>query len=90
MGSNAAVVALICSSVVTLGKHNLKDVVAVGIFFGVLLLVQGSGLISIDSGTPLGMVFSFILSPAGLIILSGVVGYTARRLYSLAKGGEGK
>ena len=90
VGINAAVVALIVSSVVKLGKTNLKDFVSVGIFVGVLLLAQGSGLISIDSGTPLGMVFSFILSPAGLIILSGVVGYTARRLYSLAKGGEGK
>lgn len=88
VGINAAVVALIASSVVKLGKSNLKDVLTVAVFVGVLLLAQGSGMLSVDSGTPLGMVLSFVLSPAGLIILSGVVGYTARRLSHLAKGGE--
>lgn len=89
VGINAAVVALIASSVVKLGKTNLKDLVSVGIFVGVLLLAQGSGLLTVDSSTPLGMLLGFILSPAGLIIVAGVVGYTARRLSRLAKGGEG-
>lgn len=90
VGINAAVVALIASSVLKLGKSNLNDMFSVGLFVAVLLLAQGSGLISIDSGTPLGMVLSFVFSPAGLIILSGLVGYTARRLSRMAKGGEGK
>lgn len=88
VGINAAVVALIASSALKLGKTNLKDGLAVGVFLGVLLLAQGSGLLNLDGSTPVGMVLSMLLSPAGLIVVAGLVGYTARRLSELAKGGD--
>ncbi len=90
VGINAAVVALIAASALKLGKTNLKDALTVGIFAGVLILARVSGLFNLDGSTLLGMVLSVILSPAGLIIIAGIVGYTARRLSSLAKGGEEK
>ncbi len=88
VGINAAVVALIASSALKLGKTNLKDGLTVGVFLGVLLLAQGSGLLNLDGSTPVGMVLSMLLSPAGLIVVAGLVGYTARRLSELAKGGD--
>ena len=88
VGINAAVVALIASSALKLGKNNLKDGLAGGVFLGVLLLAQGSGLLNLDGSTPVGMVLSVLLSPAGLIVVAGLVGYTARRLSELAKGGD--
>ena len=88
VGINAAVVALIASSALKLGKTNLKDGLTVGVFLGVLLLAQGSGLLNLDGSTPVGMVLSMLLSPAGLIVGAGLVGYTARRLSELAKGGD--
>lgn len=88
VGINAAVVALIATSALKLGKNNLKDGLAVGVFLGVLLLAQGSGLLNLDGSTPVGMVLSVLLSPAGLIVVAGLVGYTARRLSELAKGGD--
>ena len=88
VGINAAVVALIASSALKLGKTNLKDGLTVGVFLGVLLLAQGSGLLNLDGSTPVGMVLSILLSPAGLIVVAGLVGYTARRLSELAKGGD--
>ena len=90
VGINAAVVALIAASVWKLGKTNLKDVLTVAVFAGVLILARVSGLVSLDGTTPLGAVLGVVLSPAGLIIIAGIVGYTARRLSNLARGGEAK
>lgn len=89
-GINAAVVALIASSVLKLGKTTLKNAVSVGIFVVVLVLAKLSGLLSLDVTTPLGMVLDTLSSPAVLIVLAGVAGYTARTLSGLSKGGEGK
>lgn len=89
-GINAAVVALIASSVLKLGKTTLKNAVSVGIFVVVLALAKLSGLLGLDVTTPLGMVLDVLSSPAVLIVLAGVAGYTARTLSGLSKGGEGK
>ena len=89
-GINAAVVALIAASVLKLGKTTLKNAVSVGIFVVVLVLAKLSGLLSLDVTTPLGMVLDTLSSPAVLIVLAGVAGYTARTLSGLSKGGEGK
>lgn len=89
-GINAAVVALIASSVLKLGKTTLKNAVSVGIFVVVLVLAKLSGLLNLDAGTPLGMVLGTLSSPAVLIVLAGVAGYVARALSGRSKGGEGK
>lgn len=89
VGINAAVVALIASSVLKLGKTNLKDAVTVILFLAVLALAELSGGLSFDETTPVGMMLSFLFSPAGLVILAGFVGWLIRRLSKLSKGGEG-
>lgn len=89
-GINAAVVALIASSVLKLGKTTLKNAVSVGIFVVVLALAKLSGLLGLDVTTPLGMVLDVLSSPAVLIVLAGVAGCTARTLSGLSRGGEGK
>lgn len=70
-GVNAAVVALIASSVLKLGKSTLKNAVSICIFLAVLALA-----------------FLVGISPVLLILCAGLVGYVARMLAGLSKGGE--
>lgn len=80
-GIRAAVVALIASSVLKLGKTTVKNLPSAIIFTLVLLLAVFD--------KPLEAMFpavSFLFSPVTYIILAGVAGL----LLSLGKGGEGK
>ena len=88
-GINAAVVALIASSVLKLGKSTLKNGAAIAIFLCVLALALTGSLANFGAGTygALGTVLDTLTSPAVLIILAGVTGFL---LYGRTKGGEGK
>ena len=88
-GINAAVVALIASSVLKLGKSTLKNGAAAAIFLCVLALAAFGNLANFGTGAYglLGTVMDFLTSPAVLIVLAGVVGFL---LYGRKKGGEGK
>ena len=88
-GINAAVVALIASSVVKLGKSTLKNGAAVAIFLCVLALAVAGNLANFGTGAygALGTVLDALTSPAVLIVLAGVAGFL---LYGRKKGGEGK
>ena len=88
-GINAAVVALIASSVMKLGKSTLKNGAAITIFLCVLALAVTGNLANFDTGAygALGTVLDTLTSPAVLIILAGAVGFL---LYGRKKGGEGK
>lgn len=88
-GINAAVVALIASSVVKLGKSTLKNGAAVAIFLCVLALAVTGNLANFGAGAcgPLGTVLDALTSPAVLIVLAGAVGFL---LYGRRKGGDGK
>lgn len=85
-GINAAVVALIASSVVKLGKSTLKNGASVAIFLCVLILANAYRFFYGDIG---GIsVFGLLDSPALLIVLAGIAGYL---IWGLGKkGGEGK
>ncbi|NBI11448.1 chromate transporter [Colidextribacter sp. OB.20] len=85
-GINAAVVALIASSVLKLGKSTLKNGAAIAIFLCVLALSAAGSLVSFGAGA-YGTVMDSLTSPVVLIVLAGVVGYL---LYGGKKGGEGK
>ena len=85
-GINAAVVALIASSVLKLGKSTLKNGAAIAIFLCVLALSAAGSLVSFGTGA-YGTVMDSLTSPVVLIVLAGVVGYL---LYGGKKGGEGK
>lgn len=88
-GINAAVVALIASSVVKLGKSTLKNGAAITIFLCVLALAVTGNLANFGTGAygALGTVLDTLTSPAVLIVLAGIVGFL---LYGRRKGGEGK
>ncbi len=88
-GINAAVVALIASSVLKLGKSTLKNGAAIAIFLCVLALAAFGNLSNFDTGVygVLGTVLDLFTSPAVLIVLAGVTGFL---LYGRKKGGEGK
>ena len=88
-GINAAVVALIASSVLKLGKSTLKNGTAIAIFLCVLALALTGNLVSFDAGAygALGAVMNLLTSPAVLIVLAGTVGFL---LHGRRKGGEGK
>ena len=88
-GINAAVVALIASSVMKLGKSTLKNGAAITIFLCVLALAVTGNLANFDTGAygALGTVLDTLTSPAVLIVLAGIVGFL---LYGRRKGGEGK
>ena len=88
-GINAAVVALIASSVVKLGKSTLKNGAAAAIFLCVLALAVTGSLANFGAGAygALGTVLDALTSPAVLIVLAGIVGFL---LYGRRKGGEGK
>ncbi len=82
-GINAAVVALIASSVLKLGKSTLKSGAAIAIFLCVLVLANASRFFY--GGVS---VLEALSSPALLIVLAGVAGYA---IWGLGKkGGEGK
>ena len=88
-GVNACVVALIASSVLKLGKSTLKNGFSVGIFLCVLVLAVLGNFVSFgDKG--LGRFMDLLTSPAVLVILAGIVGYTVKGLLEAKKGGEGK
>jgi len=86
-GINAAVVALIASSVVKLGKTTLKNGAAIAIFLCVLALAFFGNAAGFGTETPLGRALGMLTSPAVLIVLAGVTGLL---LYGRKKGGEGK
>lgn len=87
-GINAAVVALIASSVLKLGKSTLKNGVAVAIFLCVLVLAGAGTLAGFETYGPLAAVLNSLTSPAVLIVLAGVAGFL---IYGIGKkGGAGK
>ena len=89
-GINAAVVALIASSVLKLGKSTLKNGAAVAIFLCVLVLAGAGNLVNFDTGAYglFGRAMDMITSPAALIVLAGLAGYL---IFGLSrKGGEVK
>ena len=88
-GINAAVVALIASSVLKLGKSTLKNGAAIAVFLCVLVLAVTGSLVSFNTGAygVLGTVMELLTSPAVLIVLAGAAGFL---LYGSKKGGEGK
>jgi len=86
-GINAAVVALIASSVVKLGKSNLKNGAAIAIFLCVLFMAVLGKYASFGTETVLGWIMDLLTSPVVLIVLAGAVGFL---LYGRKKGGEGK
>jgi len=88
-GINAAVVALIASSVLKLGKTTLKSAAAIAIFLCVLALAVLGAAANFGTGAygALGRVMDLATSPAVLIVLAGVAGLL---LYGGRKGGEGK
>ncbi len=73
-GINAAVVALIASSVVKLGKSTLKNGAAIAIFLCVLVLAAAGSLTGFGTGT-LASVMELATSPAVLIVLAGLTGW---------------
>ena len=85
-GINAAVVALIASSVQKLGKSTLKNGAAIAIFLCVLILAVGGNLTNFGTGAygTLGGLLDVLTSPAALIVLSGAVGFL---LFRGQKGG---
>ena len=73
-GINAAVVALIASSVAKLGKSTLKNGAAIAIFLCVLVLAVAGSLTGFGTGT-LASVMELATSPAVLIVLAGLTGW---------------
>lgn len=85
-GINAAVVALIASSVLKLGKSTLKNGASITIFLCVLALGNANRVFHASVG---GIsLFELLSSPAVLIMLAGIAGYVVWGLGK--KGGEGK
>jgi len=82
-GVRAAVVALIASSVIKLGKTTLKSPAAVVIYAVTLLLAVGGNLLTLDPATLLGRFWGLLTSPVTLVVLAGVAGLAVR----WAKGG---
>ena len=85
-GINAAVVALIASSVVKLGKSTLKNGAAIAIFLCVLVLAAAGSLTGFGTGT-LASVMELATSPAVLIVLAGLTGWL---VFGLGKKGGAK
>ena len=74
-GINAAVVALIASSVLKLGKSTLKNAPSLGIFLGILVLGELAGLLNLPAETLAGQALSLLANPAVLVVLSGIAGW---------------
>lgn len=81
-GIRAAVVALIASSVLKLGKTTVKDLPSVCVFAAVLLLSIFDK--ELEAAFP---AVSFLFSPVTYVVLAGVAGLA---LSLTRKGGEGK
>ena len=88
-GVNACVVALIASSVLKLGKTTVKNGFSLGIFLGVLVLAQLSGLLGLDAGTPAGRLLELLSSPVVLVVLAGLLGWLSA-LPGLRRGADEK
>ena len=84
-GINAAVVALIISSVLKLGKSTLKSAPSVCIFLGILILGELAGLLGLPADTPAGYVLDLLANPAVLVVLSGLTGWLLFRTGSRRK-----
>ena len=87
-GVNAAVVALIASSVLKLGKSTLKNRAGWCIFLTVLALAAAGNFLTFPADALWGRVLDTVLSPAVLIICAGLAGFLLWR--PREKGGEGK
>ena len=88
-GVNAAVVALIASSVLKLGRSTLKSAPAVCIFLCVLAL-SVMGKLAGAAVTPLERLLKLLSSPTVLVVLSGAAGYAVWGLGGGGRGGEKK
>lgn len=77
-GVRAAVVALIASSVLKLGKTTLKNAPAVVIYLAVLTLAVAGNLFTFDGTTTLGWILGLVTSPVTLVVLAGVTGLCVR------------
>ena len=88
-GINAAVVALIASSVLKLGKSTLKNGAAITIFLCVLALAVLGNLANFDTGAygAFGTVLDRLTSPAALIVLAGLAGWL---IFGLGRKGGGE
>ena len=88
-GINAAVVALIASSVRKLGSSTLKNGAAITIFLCVLALAVAGNLANFGAGAygTIGAVLDVLTSPTVLIVLAGAAGFL---MFGGQKGGEGK
>jgi len=82
-GVRAAVVALIASSVIKLGKKALKNAPAVAIYLCVLALAVAGNVCTFDAADPVGRILGVLTSPVTLVVLAGVAGLCVRA----AKGG---
>ncbi len=87
-GVNAAVVALIASSVIKLGKTTLKDAPSVVIYLCVLALAAAGNFLVFGGGL-MGRAMEFLTSPAVLIVLAGLAGFLVRTAASKRGGGKG-
>lgn len=85
-GINAAVIALIISSVLKLGKSTLKNAPSVCVFLGVLLLGELAGLLGLPADTPVGRALDLLSNPAVLVVLSGISGWLLFRNRNRGKG----
>ena len=74
-GINAAVVALIASSVIKLGKTTLKNAPSLCVFLGVLVLGELAGLLNLPEETPAGAALGLLSNPATLVVLAGIAGW---------------
>lgn len=87
-GVNAAVVALIASSVWKLGKSTVKNRASWCIFLSVLLLAAIGNFFTFPADAVWGRALDVVLSPAVLIVLAGMAGFLLWR--PREKGGDGK
>jgi len=77
-GVRAAVVALIASSVLKLGRTTLKNAPAVVIYLAVLALAVAGNLFDFDGSAPLGWIMGVLTSPVTLVVLAGAAGLWVR------------
>ncbi len=87
-GVNAAVVALIASSVLKLGRSTLKNKAGWCIFLCVLGLAAAGSFVPLPAGVWWGKVLDAVLSPAPLIIAAGLAGFALWGPRPSSKGGR--
>ncbi len=78
-GVNAAVVALIASSVMKLGRSALKNKTAWCIFLAVLALAGAGSFLALPTQLWWGRALDALLSPAPLIVAAGLAGFLLYR-----------